>query len=274
MSIFVSMLSNAKHPAFKLYTNTEQAVVTGYTKKANNLVTSYAANRDTSLWPFLFQIASESAAGNQIYSTVKQQQADLMWSECCNIIISWDMMSVCSQWHFCFLQLINCSSLIIRQTKTGGYFWLVLEHIHPCTLGSPVFFLHLSTASSLLWAYVLNFLGEGTSILFGTSNFYHNINELWLKIHAMKCWITFCGTLYDISTNLQNRLKRVQFLGSNERFWFGQPKTKYSLPRFQHLVTKRGKFNSSEDAELWLWTAKQRQQLILLKHYQVSAWKF
>lgn len=49
MSIFASMLSNANHSAFKLYTNTEQALVTGYIKKANNLVTSYAANRDTSL---------------------------------------------------------------------------------------------------------------------------------------------------------------------------------------------------------------------------------
>lgn len=49
MSIFVSMLSNANHSAFTLHTNAELALLTGYTKKANNLLTSYAANRDTSL---------------------------------------------------------------------------------------------------------------------------------------------------------------------------------------------------------------------------------
>lgn len=104
-------------------------------KKANNLVNSYAANRATSLWPFLLQISTESAAGNQIYSIFKHWQADLMWSECCNIIISWDTMPVCSQWHFCFLQFVNCSSLIIQQMETGDYFWLFLQHIYHCILG-------------------------------------------------------------------------------------------------------------------------------------------
>lgn len=104
-------------------------------KKANNLVNSYAANRATSLWPFLLQISTESAAGNQIYSIFKHWQADLMWSECCNIIISWDTMPVCSQWHFCFLQFVNCSSLIIKQMETGDYFWLFLQHIYHCILG-------------------------------------------------------------------------------------------------------------------------------------------
>lgn len=31
-------------------------------------------------------------------------------------------------------------------------------------------------------------------------------------------------------------------------------KNKYSLPHFQYFVTKREKFNSSQGAELWLWT--------------------
>lgn len=34
MSIFVSVLSNANNSAFKLYTNIDQAFVTGYTKKS------------------------------------------------------------------------------------------------------------------------------------------------------------------------------------------------------------------------------------------------
>lgn len=106
-SISVSKLSNANPSAFKLYTNTDRALGPGYTKKANNLVTSYGTGGATGHLPLTlpFTASPGSAAGNQLYSVSKQGQGDVMWSEGCSIIISRDTMPVCSQLHLCFLQL-------------------------------------------------------------------------------------------------------------------------------------------------------------------------
>lgn len=57
-------------------------------------------------------------------------------------------------------------------------------------------------------------------------------------------------------TNLQTNtsLAASQNLNLFEVVLVWTTKNKYSLPRFQYFVTKREKFNSSQDAELWLWT--------------------
>lgn len=61
----MSKLSNANPSAFKLYTNTDQALGPGYTKKANNLVTSYATGGATGHLPrpFLLQLPLEAQLG-------------------------------------------------------------------------------------------------------------------------------------------------------------------------------------------------------------------
>lgn len=88
-------------------------------KKANNLVTGHAAHRDPSLWPFIFQISSESVAGNQICPVFKHWQADLMWSECCNIIISQDITQ-CA--HNGISSICKLRSLAAKPRETGEHF--------------------------------------------------------------------------------------------------------------------------------------------------------
>lgn len=51
MSASVSVLSNANHSAFQLDTDTEETLGTGYTWESNNVVTGYAATRDTGTVP-------------------------------------------------------------------------------------------------------------------------------------------------------------------------------------------------------------------------------
>lgn len=176
---------------FQLHTDTEKALVIGYSrmKKANNLVTSHAAHRDPSPWPFIFQIASESAAGNQIYPVFKHWQADLMWSECCNIIISWGTMQ-CAHNGISFWQFVNCCSLVAELRETGEHFgWFY--NTEATTWGENFFFLHLPHVStSFLWSCIPAFSWDRTSICYTqhsgeeTFSFSSNTNNLWIKSHA------------------------------------------------------------------------------------------
>lgn len=74
-------------------------------------------------------------------------------------------------------------------------------------------------------------------------------------------------------TNLQTNtsLAASQNLNPFEVVLVWTTKNKYSLPHCQYFVTKREKFNGSQDAELWLWTTPCTETL---KHHQAAVGKF
>lgn len=125
MSIFVSVPSNANHSAFKSCTNTEQALVTGYTKKKQTILQPIPQPTGTPPCdPAFFRFPLEVQLG--IRSLPHSNSDRQIW---CDMNVAGSLFPG-TQWRSCFLQFRNCSGLITKPMESGKDFGLVLGHIY------------------------------------------------------------------------------------------------------------------------------------------------